>query len=95
MKARIWNDSGWIKETDPDILKAKFDEILKEAGFKILGVLEHRFKPQRYTALWLLAESHFAVHTFPEFGRAYYEISSCNREYFVKILESLEKEDAV
>ena len=53
----------------------------------MLDVLEHHFEPQGYTALYLLAESHFAVHTFPEFGRTYYELSSCNMEYYVRFIE--------
>lgn len=41
---------------------------LKKAGFAILRFMDWEFTPQGYTALWLLAESHFAVHTFPEMG---------------------------
>ena len=52
---------------------------------------EHPFNPQGYTALWLLSESHFAVHTFPEFGKSYIELSSCNLEYYQKFL-SMTKE---
>jgi S-adenosylmethionine/arginine decarboxylase-like enzyme len=63
-----------------------FDEILRRSGFNVLNVSEHHFQPQGYTALWLLCESHFAVHTFPEFGRSYIELSSCNLEYYQNFL---------
>ena len=65
MEARIWNDSTWIKETEPAVLKRTFDEILKTAGFNVLQYVCHYFEPQGFTALWLLGESHSAVHTFP------------------------------
>lgn len=52
---------------------------------------EHHFSPQGYTALWLLSESHFAVHTFPEFGRTYIELSSCNLDFYLNFL-SMTKE---
>jgi hypothetical protein len=87
MEARIWNDSSWIKETNPQEIKEKFSNILSKAGFKVLDFTEHHFKPFGYTALWLLSESHFAVHTFPEFGKSYIEISSCNLEYFQTFLK--------
>ena len=61
--------------------------MLEEAGFNVLDVLEHYFKPQGYTALYLLSESHFAVHTFPEFGKTYIELSSCNLEYYQRFIE--------
>ena len=37
------------------------------------------------------AESHFAVHTFPEFGRTYIELSSCNLDFYLNFL-SMTKE---
>ena len=49
--------------------------------------MDHHFSPQGYTALWLLTESHFAVHTFPEFGRSYIELSSCNLEFYQAFLK--------
>lgn len=87
MQARIWNDSTWITITNPQTLSETFGRLLKDSGFKVLNVLQHHFEPQGYTALYLLAESHLAIHTFPEFGKTYVEISSCNMENFVKFVE--------
>lgn len=82
IKARIFHFSYWIKEIDPYYLKNKITELLSESRFEILGFQDHYFQPHGYTGLWLLGESHFALHTFPEEGVAYIELSSCNREYF-------------
>lgn len=90
MQAKIWNNSGWCAKTNPDELRAECTHILQECGFNILQVTEHHFEPQGYTALWLLSESHFAIHTFPEFGCTYFEISSCNLDYYKKFLELTE-----
>jgi len=86
MKAEIFNFNKWIKETNPSKIKSKFDKILKKSGFKILSFCEHHFEPHGYTALWLLAESHFAIHTFPEEKKAYIELSSCNRKFYEKFI---------
>ena len=83
MIAHIWNKSGWIHEINPGVLKNRFSELLGLSGFDILNFQEHYFDPHGYTALWLLGESHFAIHTFPEEGKAYIELSSCNEEYFL------------
>ena len=52
------------------------------SGFTILGKLEHFFEPAGYTNLWLLAESHCALHTFPEETKTYIELSSCSIDKF-------------
>ena len=87
MQAKIWNINQWIKETNPSILKEIYEGILRKSGFNILGKVEHYFHPQGYTLLFLLAESHFAIHTFPEYEKTYIELSSCNEEYYKKFLE--------
>lgn len=87
MQAKIWNYSEWIAETNPQKIRQQFDEAISKAGFNILCFTDHHFQPQGYTALWLLAESHFAVHTFPEFGRTYIELSSCNLELYQEFLK--------
>lgn len=92
MKANIWNHSEWVAECNPAVLVQELGGMLSRSGFHILDYVEHHFQPQGFTALWLLGESHLAVHTFPEFGRAYLELSSCNREYFTRFLELLDGE---
>ncbi len=82
MQAQIWNYSDWICETDPDALKSEYDKIIRNAGFGVLNEVEHYFRPQGYTKLYLLCESHFAIHTFPEEGKTYIELSSCNKPYY-------------
>ena len=83
MKAQIWNKNGWVKQTDPTKLKNTFSELLELSGFDILNFQEYYFEPQGYTALWLLGESHLAIHTFPEEQKSYIELSSCNENYFL------------
>lgn len=87
MRAKIWNNSTWINETNPNKLKELWMGVLLKSGFKVLDILEHHFHPQGYTAIFLLAESHLAIHTFPEHGRTYIELSSCNLEYFNRFCE--------
>lgn len=89
MDARIWNKSIWINEIDPTILKNKFSELLSNSGFHILNFQEHYFNPIGWTGLWLLGESHLAIHTFPEENKSYIELSSCNHDYFIYFTETL------
>ena len=79
MKAEIFNYHGWIGETSPEKVKNLMEDLLKTSGFMILDRVEHTFVPDGFTAVWILAESHLAVHSFPEANKTYIEISSCNK----------------
>lgn len=94
MEARIWNISSWIKETNPQKLKETFSNVLRKAGFNIINFTEHHFTPFGYTALWLLSESHFAIHTFPEFGKTYIELSSCNEIFYKDFIKQIKNEQS-
>lgn len=89
MIAKIWNYSGWINNTDPKALQKGFKELLEKAEFAVLGFVDYHFSPYGYTCIWILGESHFAVHTFPEEGCAYIELSSCNEEKLYNFLTLL------
>lgn len=90
MKAEMYNYHRWMKYENEEILIKRFETLLIKSGFKILKKVEHYFENQGYTGLWLLAESHFAIHTFPEENKVYIEISSCVKEYFDNFLKELE-----
>ena len=89
MQAKMNRIAFWIEETKPFIIKKMFINKLGESGFGILKQTEHYFEPQGYTGLWLLSESHFAVHTFPEENKTYVELSSCVDEPFYVFLNKI------
>lgn len=91
MEAKIDNHSEWIRDTDPHTLRKNFERLLIRSGFGILNFMDHHFSPQGYTCIWLLEESHFAIHTFPEEGKTYIELSSCSREMYDQFLTHLQE----
>lgn len=78
MQATIYNAAWWILTSDSDVVLSVITDILHNCEFTILNFVEHKFTPEGYTALWLLGESHVAIHTFPETSRSYLELSSCS-----------------
>ncbi|MDD3175985.1 MAG: S-adenosylmethionine decarboxylase [Candidatus Nanoarchaeia archaeon] len=85
----MYNYSSWINETDPIILKTKFENQLIKSGFGIISTQENFFTPFGYTAIFLLSESHFAIHTFPEENQTYIELSSCVKSQFDKFIKEI------
>jgi len=65
------------KLNDYDSIKKNSLYLLKNAGFNVLDSVEHKFSPQGYTFVILLAESHFAVHTYPEYKTIYFHLYTC------------------
>ena len=91
MSWEITNNNGWLTLIDYEELVKLFNHLLDYADFEVLDFMEHHFYPQGYTAVWLLGESHLAVHTFDEDGKTYWELSSCNagkQELFLLKLET-------
>lgn len=80
LTAEMFHFETWISETNPVKLTPYFEELLKSCDFTIVSFTEHFFPVQGYTAVWLLAESHLAIHTFPDQQKTYVQISSCNQE---------------
>ena len=57
------------------------DKIVDELQLHVLEKSGHQFKPHGYTLLYLLSESHYSIHTYPEFQSCYIDIFCCNK-YF-------------
>lgn len=70
--------------TDPHALRALCLAHVGEAGLVAVGERFHGFAPERgeprgVTGVVLLAESHLAVHTWPELGRVTLDVYVCHR----------------
>ncbi len=69
--------------TDPDALRTLCLACVQAAGLQAVGELFHRFaapggEPAGVTGVVLLAESHLAVHTWPELGAVTLDVYVCN-----------------
>jgi len=73
--------------TDPDTLRSACLAAVEAAGLQAVGELFHRFtpapgaragEPVGITGVVLLAESHLAVHTWPELGAVTLDVYVCN-----------------
>ncbi len=49
------------------------------ANFIVLDISIKKFDPQGVTALLLLSESHFSIHTWPELGYAAVDMFTCSK----------------
>jgi S-adenosylmethionine decarboxylase len=71
--------------TEPGVLRAACQSAVDQVGLQAVGELFHRFAPRPgtthapgVTGVVLLAESHLAVHTWPELGGVTLDVYVCN-----------------
>ena len=70
---------------DPELLTGEAEvsacllAVLRKSGFNVLSQCSHKFPGEGsgVTAMALLAESHAAIHTYPEHGYAAVDVFSC------------------
>lgn len=69
----------------------------RDLGVTVLGEKFHKFSPQGITGIVAIAESHFSIHTWPEYGYAALDCFTCGNfdpkqaaEYILKKLGAKE-----
>ena len=63
---------------DAEALRTACLDGVRAAGLTIVGDRFHQFEPQGVTGAVILAESHLAIHTWPEFGFVTVDVYVCN-----------------
>ena len=61
-----------------DLLRTLCLEAAADAGLTAVGETFHQFEPQGVTGMVLLAESHLAIHTWPEIDFVSIDVYVCN-----------------
>jgi S-adenosylmethionine decarboxylase len=57
-------------------LRPLCEKIVNKFSFNVISVKFHQFKPRGVTGFFLISQSHIAIHTWPEAGTVFLEISS-------------------
>ena len=61
----------------PDRVRAELLVAVTRAGATPIENFVHRFTPHGVTGVVIIAESHFAIHTWPEYGFAAVDLFTC------------------
>jgi S-adenosylmethionine decarboxylase len=64
--------------TGADALRMLCLDAVMACGLTIVGDRFHQFEPQGVTGAVILAESHLAIHTWPESGSVTLDVYVCN-----------------
>ncbi len=61
----------------PDAIRAELLDAVARAGATPVADVVHAFSPHGVTGVIVIAESHFAIHTWPEYGFAAVDLFTC------------------
>lgn len=64
---------------DPEQIRAAMIEAIAAGEATLIDLCVHQFSPQGVTATATLAESHIAIHTWPEYGYFAADLFFCGR----------------
>lgn len=77
---------------DARLLEELLAKAAAEAGSTLLSVHVHRFQPYGLSGVAILAESHLAIHTWPELGYAAVDAFTCGEHveprHAVQVMEA-------
>jgi S-adenosylmethionine decarboxylase len=65
---------------DPDRIKRIMEEAAITSGASIVQSVFHLFNPHGISGVVVIAESHLAIHTWPEYGYSAVDIFTCGEE---------------
>ena len=72
------NDDEHARLNDMAYLREMCVSVIEKVKLTALKEVEHQFEPQGISILYLLAESHLSIHTWPENNSFAMDIHSCN-----------------
>jgi len=82
---------GTKKVYSPSFFEKIVYKIAKKAKVEILEISKHKFEPQGFTLIALLAESHMSFHTFPENNIISFDFFTCGKVSPVVALDIIKK----
>ena len=83
---------GTKREYSPSFFEKLLYKIAKKAKVTVLEISKHKFEPQGFTLVALLAESHMSFHTFPEKNIISFDFFTCAKVSPVVALNIIKKE---
>lgn len=93
VEAQIYNYRAWVKGCTVENMLEIINKCLDYSGYTVLKFVEYKFPIKGYTSMWLLAESHMALHYFADEDKYYIELSGCCAIMNTKFKECISQYD--
>lgn len=88
----LWGVNGEILGNKEKLLKAA-QKTCRSLNLTVINHQIHQFKPHGLSLFLILSESHFVIHTWPEFGYMHVDILSCSKNAKLARLKTILKKE--
>lgn len=78
---------------DAQIVENLLRKAVSESGATEIGRVFHEFSPHGVSGVILISESHFSIHTWPEYGYAAVDLFTCSESVDVQKAISILKKN--
>lgn len=59
-------------------IEAKAEELIEKLNLNVVERIAHEFPVQGITVVYLLSQSHMAIHTWPELNLVHLDLATCD-----------------
>lgn len=87
--AQLWGVQDYEYLVDEKALLNKLVDLAKKLDLTVVNSFVHKFEPHGVSAVLILAESHMAVHTWPEHHYLHIDLFTCSPKTNVKVLKMI------
>ena len=77
--AELWGVDTNLLSHRPKLVQA-INHLAQDLKLHVIKRFAHQFKPHGISVVWVIGESHLAIHTWPEYGFLHFDIVSCAKE---------------
>lgn len=70
---------------DPEHVSRIMSQAVHQSGATPIQPFFHQFAPQGVSGVIIISESHFAIHTWPEFGYAAIDVFTCGDDIDMEV----------
>lgn len=77
--AQLWGVNKNILKNSEKLIKAAL-KVARDLNLTVVNQYLHKFEPQGLSLILIIAQSHLAIHTWPEFDYMHIDIVSCSEE---------------
>lgn len=87
--AQLWGIEDISIMTDQGVLVDKLQSIAQMLKLTVVETFSHQFAPHGLSVILVIAESHLAVHTWPEYGYLHLDVFTCSEKTNIKALKAV------
>lgn len=91
--AQLWGIEDINLMTDQGQLIDKLHSIALQLKLTVVETFSHQFAPHGLSVILVIAESHMAVHTWPEYGYMHIDVFTCSDKTNIKSLKAVLKKE--